>query len=199
MPEEAMKLKEIIKTIEKLFPLALAQDWDNVGLLIGDENRQIEKILLTIDITKEVLAEAKRLKTDLILSYHPVIWDGLKKITSDDIVYKLIRSGIAVFSIHTVLDAVAGGVNDGLAEMVGIVDGEPIGDYVAYPTGDNYKLVVFVPVKAAERVSNAVFAAVQCNRKLQSLRLLRSGSREFLAVRRRKAGHRQKRKAGKTR
>jgi dinuclear metal center YbgI/SA1388 family protein len=118
--------------------------------------------LLTIDVTRDVVAEAKKLKTDLIISYHPVIWDGLKKITAggpSGSVYALIRSGIAVFSIHTALDTVVGGVNDGLAEIVGIVDGEPIGDYVANPAGDNYKLVAFVPAKSAAKVSNAVFAA----------------------------------------
>ncbi len=157
-----MKIKDIAERIEKIVPLKLAQDWDNVGLLIGDRRRNVKNILLTIDVTKDVVAEAKRLKTDLIVSYHPVIWDGLKKITADspsEVTYLLIKAGISVFSIHTALDVVAGGVNDGLAEIVGICDAEPIGDYVESPAGDNYKLVVFVPVKSAAKVANAVFAA----------------------------------------
>lgn len=154
-----MKIKDIAEKIEKITPLKLAQSWDNVGLLIGDPQRNVKNILLTIDITKEVLAEANRSRTDLIISYHPVIWDGLKKISGDDIVYDLIQADIAVFSIHTALDAVLGGVNDGLAEIVGIVDAKPIGDYVENPQGDNYKLVVFVPLASAAKVSNAVFAA----------------------------------------
>jgi len=157
-----MKLKEIAEQIEKIVPLKLAQDWDNVGLLIGDAQRSVRTILLTIDITKDVLAEAKRLKTELIISYHPVIWDGLKKITADGptgVVYDLIRSGIAVFSIHTALDSAIGGVNDGLAEIVGIRNAKPIGDYVSNPANDNYKLVVFVPAKSASKISNAIFAA----------------------------------------
>lgn len=157
-----MKIKDIAEKIEKIVPLKLAQDWDNVGLLIGDPHRNVKNILLTIDITGEVLAEAKRLRTDLIISYHPVIWDGLRKITTDNqssIVYDLIQAGIAVFSIHTALDAAAGGVNDGLAEIIGIIDGKLIGDYVDNPAGDNYKLVVFVPIESAAKVSNAVFAA----------------------------------------
>src|SRR4030042_1686220 len=154
-----MKIENIAEKIEKIVPLKLAQDWDNVGLLIGDPRRNVKNILLTIDITKDVLAEAKRLRTDLIISYHPVIWDGLKKINEDNIVYELIGADIAVFSIHTALDAVVGGVNDGLAEIVGIVDGKPIGDYVESPQGNNYKLVVFVPAESAAKVSNAIFAA----------------------------------------
>jgi len=157
-----MKIKDISEQIEKIVPLKLAQDWDNVGLLIGNVQKNVKNILLTIDVTNDVVAEAKKLKTDLIVSYHPVIWDGLKKITTEapsGIVHELIRSGIAVFSIHTALDAATGGVNDGLAEIVGIEDGKPIGDYVANPAGNNYKLVVFVPVESVAEVSNAVFAA----------------------------------------
>ena len=157
-----MKIEDIAKTIEKIAPLKLAQGWDNVGLLIGDAKHDVKNILLTIDVTGDVVAEAKRLKIDLIVSYHPVIWDGLKRVTTDEqssVVYNLIRSGIAVFTIHTALDAATGGVNDGLADIVGIRDAKPIGDYVASPAGDNYKLVVFVPIKSAAKVSNAVFSA----------------------------------------
>ncbi len=157
-----MKIEDVARRIEEMYPLELAQDWDNVGLLIGDPQENVRNVLLTIDVTNDVVTEAKKLKIDLIVSYHPVIWDGLKKITArwpTRAVYELIRCGISVFSIHTALDAAIGGVNDGLAEIVGIVDGKPIGDYVAYPAGDNYKLVVFVPVESAAEVSNAIFAA----------------------------------------
>ncbi len=157
-----MNVKDIAATVEELFPLELAQDWDNVGLLIGDRKASVRRVLLTIDTTKDVVAEARKLKTELIVSYHPVIWDGLKKIAADgpsSTVYELIRSGIAVFSIHTALDAALGGVNDGLAEIVGIEHGEPIGDYVANPAGDDYKLVAFVPAESLAEVSNAIFAA----------------------------------------
>ncbi|MHC4478280.1 MAG: Nif3-like dinuclear metal center hexameric protein [Planctomycetota bacterium] len=157
-----MKVEDIASAIEKIVPLGLAQDWDNVGLLVGDPRENVKNILLTIDVTGDVVAEAKRLKTDLIVSYHPVIWDGLKKITttaSSGVVHDLIRSGVAVFSVHTALDSAVGGVNDGLAEMVGIRDAEPIGDYVQPPAGDNYKLVVFIPVDSVPKVSNAIFAA----------------------------------------
>jgi dinuclear metal center YbgI/SA1388 family protein len=157
-----MKVKDVAAAIEQIVPSSLAQDWDNVGLLIGNQQQNVKNILLTIDVTGDVVTEAKRLKTDLIVSYHPVIWDGLKKITTvgpSSAVHDLIRSGIAVFSIHTALDSAIGGVNDGLAEMVGIRDAEPIGDYVGDPTGDNYKLVVFIPVGSATKVANAIFAA----------------------------------------
>lgn len=157
-----MKVKDIAAIVEEIAPLGLAQDWDNVGLLIGDPAQDIKRLLLTIDVTKAVVAEAGKLKTDLILSYHPVIWDGLKQIRTDGatrVVYDLIQAGIGVFSIHTALDAAVGGVNDGLAEILGIEDGRPLGDYVNYAPQENYKLVVFVPVDALDKVTNAVFAA----------------------------------------
>jgi dinuclear metal center YbgI/SA1388 family protein len=157
-----MKVKDIAAQIEKIIPLGLAQSWDNVGLLLGSLEKKVKRVLLTIDITADVLAEAKRLKTDMIVCYHPIIWDGLKKINTQgptSVVYELIRSGIPVFCIHTALDAVEGGVNDGLAEIVGIQNGHPLGDYVSAPVGNNYKLAVFVPVKSAAKVADAVFAA----------------------------------------
>ncbi len=157
-----MKAQEIGRAIDKLAPLELALDWDNVGLLIGDAQKEVKNLLMTIDITKDVLAEAKKLKCDMIISYHPIIWDGLKKITAEgptEVVYELIRSGMPVFSIHTALDIVQGGVNDGLAEILGIVDAEPIGDYVDNPAAENYKLVVFAPMESLAEISNAMFAA----------------------------------------
>jgi dinuclear metal center YbgI/SA1388 family protein len=159
---EKMKVKEIAKRIGGIASLELALSWDNVGLLVGDPNKEVKKILLTIDITAEVLAEARRQRTDLIISYHPVIWDGLKKITADGagrIVYQLVRSDIAVFSIHTALDILWGGVNDAIAEIVGIENGQPVGDFVEDPSGGLYKFVVFVPVDSVRKVSEAVFAA----------------------------------------
>jgi dinuclear metal center YbgI/SA1388 family protein len=157
-----MKVRDVSAVIDGIVPLRLAQGWDNVGLLIGNPQQSVKHILLTIDVTKDVLAEAKALKTDLIISYHPLIWDGLKRITSDGptgVAYDVIRSGMAVFSIHTALDLATGGVNDGLADIIGIRDGKPIGDYVDSTAGDNYKLVVFIPMEAVAKVSEAAFAA----------------------------------------
>ena len=94
-----MKVQEIANKIEEIVPLKLAQDWDNVGLLIGDYNQNVKNALLTIDVTKDVLAEAKKAKADLIISYHPIIWDGLKKITADgetEVIHDLIRSSLCL-------------------------------------------------------------------------------------------------------
>ncbi len=153
-----LRVKDCIDKIEKLAPPELAQSWDNTGLLIGDGNSAVKKILLTIDITKDVVKEAKRSGCNFIISYHPVIWDGLKTVEKDTVVYELVKSGISVYSLHTALDAVAGGVNDALAEIVGIKNPQPLGDFVQSGQ-NNYKLVIFVPVKSLQKVADAVFKA----------------------------------------
>ena len=157
-----MKVKDIAAAVENIAPKKLAQDWDNTGLLVGDAEQNVKKMLVTIDVTKDVVAEAVKLKTDMILSYHPVIWDGLKNITPEGegaVVYELVKAGISVYSIHTSFDVVAGGVNDALADMLGIADAEPIGDYVEAPAGVFYKMVVFVPVDNVNAVADALYSA----------------------------------------
>ena len=117
-----MKIKDLGKVVDGIAPLKLALDWDNVGLLIGSEEAEVSNVLLTIDVTKGVVAEAKSKGCDTILSYHPVIWDGLKRITAEgdsSHIYDLVRSGINVFSFHTAYDMAAGGVNDELAAILG--------------------------------------------------------------------------------
>ena len=157
-----MKIKDIAQAVEEIAALGLAQDWDNVGLLIGDPNKTIKNILITIDTTKAVVEEAKKMKADLILAYHPIIWDGLKRVTADGEtahIYDLIKSGISVFCIHTALDVAAGGVNDLLADILGMENTEPIGDYVADPAGPQYKIITFVPQDAVNKVADALYAA----------------------------------------
>lgn len=157
-----MKLETLKQAVEEIAPLQLAQDWDNVGFLVGDPSRNIKTILITIDTTKAVVDEAKKLKADLILSYHPAIWDGLKKVIADGPtvpIYELIRAGIGVFSIHTALDTVAGGVNDALAGILGIEDPQPLGDFVADPAGPQYKIITFIPAPDVNKVAEAIFAA----------------------------------------
>lgn len=157
-----MKIEQVSRCVNEIADLKLAQDWDNVGFLVGDSNKEIKNILVTIDVTRAVVEEAKKLNTDLILSYHPVIWDGLKQVTStgqSEVVYELVRAGICVYSIHTAYDVAAGGVNDQLADIVGIIDAEPIGDFVDDPSGPAYKLVTFVPVENVNRVAAAIHNA----------------------------------------
>jgi len=157
-----MDLKSICKILEEIAPPALAEDWDNVGLLAGDEEQKIKRIMLTIDMTREVLTEAKDKKIDLLLAYHPPIWDPIKQVVagwgSSPLLYEAIRSNISIYALHTALDSVVGGINDVLAEIVGIEAPEPL-QSIKVGKDQLCKLVVFVPVGELEKVSEAMFAA----------------------------------------
>jgi len=122
-----MKLQAVIQTLENIAPPSLAEEWDNVGLLINPlRPRNVKKILLTIDLTEAVADEAIEAKTDLIMAYHPILFRPASRLNADNAydraVMKLVQKNIAVYSPHTALDAVIGGVNDWLADSVG--DGE---------------------------------------------------------------------------
>lgn len=119
-----MKLQDAIKVLENIAPVGLAEDWDNIGLLINPlRPRNVKRILLTIDLTEAVADEAIAAKTDLIVAYHPILFQPATRLDAgnayDRTVMKLVQKNIAVYSPHTALDAVIGGVNDWLADGVG--------------------------------------------------------------------------------
>lgn len=135
-----MNINKIVEKLNLISPLHYAEDWDNVGLLVKPSNkRDIKKILLTIDITNSVLEEAIKNKCDLIISYHPILFKSINKINYDEasskILIKLIQNNIFVYSPHTSLDVISGGVNDwlikgcgyGSISVIKIVDGSNIG------------------------------------------------------------------------
>jgi len=157
-----MRLNEITDVLEAIAPTALAEDWDNVGLLVGDYEKSIKRIMFTIDLTRGVFEEAKNKKIDLIVAYHPPIWEPLKKVVAghgaSPLLYELIRSNMAIYALHTALDSARGGVNDVLAEMVGISDAQVLAPLKSQ-TSKTCKLVVFLPENDLEEVSEAIFAA----------------------------------------
>ena len=147
-----MKLEAVIEALENIVPLHLAEEWDNVGLLINPlRPRNVRTILLTIDLTDAVAEEAIASGIDLIVTYHPVLFRPASRLDAasagDRAVMRLIQKNIAVYSPHTALDAVLGGVNDWLADGVG--EGEvsilkPKGDSDA---GQGRLVVLSRPVK----------------------------------------------------
>lgn len=112
-------IKEIIDFTETFAPLNTAMDFDNVGLLVGDENTSISKAIVCLDITKEVVKEAKEKNAQLIISHHPVIFNGLKHISQNDIPYMLIQNNLSALCLHTNLDlSTKFGVNTCLANSL---------------------------------------------------------------------------------
>jgi dinuclear metal center YbgI/SA1388 family protein len=119
-----MKLQSVIEILEGIAPPDQAEAWDNTGLLIKPVRpRRVKKILLTIDLTEAVAAEAVAGKADLIVTYHPILFRPVNRLNADTAhdrtVMKLVQKNMAVYSPHTALDAVVGGVNDWLADGVG--------------------------------------------------------------------------------
>jgi len=152
-----MKLKEAISVLYSIAPLDHAEPWDNVGLLVGDPDQAVSRAMLTIDFTAAVAAEARKHRCDLVVAYHPPIFEGLKRVTSSSLVFQAIREGVAIYSPHTALDVAEDGTNDMLADAMGLSDRGPL--RVTEGKGTEYKLVTFVPAEAVEKVSRALFDA----------------------------------------
>ncbi|MCZ6834326.1 MAG: Nif3-like dinuclear metal center hexameric protein [Planctomycetota bacterium] len=139
---------------------AYAAEWDNVGLLAGSSSWPLNKIMLTIDLTQEVLDEAREVGAEAIVAYHPPIFEPLKTLTDRDeksrLVMEAIHAGIALYSPHTALDAVPGGVNDWLAEAFGESASEPLKPNELIPWGERRKIVTIVPAEFVDSVSEAM-------------------------------------------
>lgn len=156
-----MRLSEILAAVRKLAPESLAESWDRVGLHVGDERRQVRRALLCIDLTEAVMAEAVRFRANLVIAYHPPIFDPLTHLRPDTwktrIMLEATRRHIAVYSPHTALDAVGGGVNDWLAEGVG--PGQ-VAAIRSASRGESWsKVTTFVPVARVEALRAAMAAA----------------------------------------
>lgn len=123
-----VKIKDIYREIDALAPFDSALEFDNSGFLIGDCNREVKKVLITLDATNETVKEAKEEGVDLILSHHPVIFTGLKKIEEGSVVERLIKEDIAIICAHTNLDMAKSGVNEALAEVLGLKEVEVLKD-----------------------------------------------------------------------
>ena len=155
-----MLLKSLLTALEEIAPLKHAEPWDNVGLLTGDPQQQISRIMLSIDYTPAVAAEASNLNCDLIIAYHPPLFSAVKRMTADGpsaLIHDAIRRGVAIYSPHTAWDVAPGGTNDFLADCLGLIDTAPL--RVSSAATAYLKLVTFVPDPNVESVSAALFAA----------------------------------------
>jgi dinuclear metal center YbgI/SA1388 family protein len=155
-----MNLSDLLPLLDHIAPTRYAEPWDNVGLLAGDPAQQVTRALLTIDYTPDVAAEAQQQSCDLILAYHPPIFDALKRLTAGSPVFDAIRRGVAIYSPHTALDVADGGTNDMLADILGLpADARQPLRLTQSKSAANCKLVTFAPEAAAEQVASALFDA----------------------------------------
>lgn len=141
-------------------PLELAESWDNVGLLLGDETAAVRKIMTCLTVTPASAAEAIAEHAELIVSHHPILFKPVQRLTAETTEGKmllgLLRAGIAVYSPHTAFDNTAGGINDILCGRLGLTEVKPLRQF----SGEaKCKIVVFVPDSDLAKVSDALFQA----------------------------------------
>ena len=119
-----MKVKDIVKVIEEFAPLSIQEGWDNSGLCVGSPEDEVTSVLLALDCTPALVDEAIECGADMIVTHHPLIFSGLKKITPDDMtgaaVIKAIRAGISIYAAHTNADKVIEGVSGAMAAKLGL-------------------------------------------------------------------------------
>lgn len=154
-----MKIVELTKTLESFAPLFLQESYDNSGLLIGDPETEVSRALICLDVTDEVIEEAITKKCGLIISHHPLIFKGLKRLTGNSpierMVTRCIKHDIAVYAAHTNLDNVQQGVNKIICEKIGLEDVKVLDP----KAGLLRKLVTFCPDDHAQKVLSAIFKA----------------------------------------
>ncbi len=170
-----MNVQDLIDVMERIAPLKFAESWDKVGLQLGVADRAIGgPVLLTIDLTEEVLAEAMKKQVGAVIAYHPPLWEPLKKLTDSTHTERIIRgaaeAGIAIYSPHTALDAAPGGMTEWLCEGIGSPRGEAQAGVIAGDCralapaigGDpsrEVKVITFVPQDQIDHVRNALGTA----------------------------------------
>lgn len=152
---------------ESFAPASLANDWDNVGLLVGSPEWPADRILLTIDLTEAVLQEAIEMDTQAIVSYHPPIFEPLTSITNksfkERVVLDAITNKIAIYSPHTSLDVASGGVNDWIVDGIGEGDVRALRPFGNLPSSEERKLITICPEDNVEELRLAL-SSIGCGR-----------------------------------
>lgn len=154
-----MILKELIQQLENLAPTAYQEAYDNAGLIVGNPSMEINKALVCFDVTEEVIEEAKAKAVNVIISHHPIIFGGLKKLNGSNYVERVVmaavKSDIALYAIHTNLDNVLNGTNRILADKLGLINRKTL----APMKGRFCKLVTFCPTDHTDKIRQAIFDA----------------------------------------
>jgi dinuclear metal center YbgI/SA1388 family protein len=154
-----MTIKEITNLLEQWAPLSLAEDFDNVGLLVGDSSHQVSNVLVAHDALENVVDEAVAKNCNLIVSFHPIIFSGLKRLNGSNYVeravVKAIQHNVAIYAIHTALDNMPGGVNFGMTRALELKDCR-----ILIPKKENlYRLTTYAPTAFAKALKESLFAA----------------------------------------
>jgi len=153
-----VKAAEIIQLMGQIAPASLAEDWDNVGLQVGNPAQDVKNVLIALDFNQKVLQEAIEKDCDLIITHHPFIFKGIKSVNTQNqsgkLIYKLIKNNISLFSAHTNLDIAEDGLNDYLIKKL---DVENINILKTTASQNYHKLVTFIPEDSFETVRDALY------------------------------------------
>ena len=154
-----MKIKNILSVLEEMAPLAYAEDFDNVGLLVGDQNEECKGVLVCHDALENVIEEAISKKCNLVVCFHPILFSGLKKITGKNYVersvLKAIKNDIAIYAVHTALDNHKEGVNKIFCDALGLINTKILIPKVNFIR----KLITYTTLENANQVREALFQA----------------------------------------
>jgi dinuclear metal center YbgI/SA1388 family protein len=169
------KVRDIAKEIEEIAPKYLKEDYDNVGLMVGDDEKQVKKVLLALDCTKEVIKEAKEKEADLIITHHPLLFKKPRNIIKGDLqgdkLIDLIKEDIVLYSCHTNLDRAKGGINETIVNMLGFNSQqiiEPV-DFKNYQNGGIGRLV-----KLEKEISvDEIIEKIKSNLNIKNMRVVR--------------------------
>lgn len=159
MVKQGQRIQDLVGLIHRLYAPELAEDWDNVGLQVGDPGRPLHRVMVALDSGLEAVEAARDAGAQALVTHHPLLFKPVKRLTPDDAVGKVlwtaVRDDVAIISAHTNLDCAVDGLNSWLAQKIGVEQAIPL-QAVA---GDYLKLVVFVPVGHEDAVADALFSA----------------------------------------
>jgi dinuclear metal center YbgI/SA1388 family protein len=150
---------DIVAFLECFAPPALAEEWDNVGLLMGDRRRDVRSVVTCLTLTPDVAREAIERGANLVVSHHPILFRAVQRLTADtaegQMLLDLIAAGVSVYSPHTAYDSAAEGINQQLAERLGLTEIEPLRKL---PEAGDCKIVCFIPRSHLAAVQEAVWS-----------------------------------------
>jgi dinuclear metal center YbgI/SA1388 family protein len=153
-----LRTAEIFKIIEETAPLSLAETWDNPGLQLGSYTDEVSRIVTCLDLTDKVIKEAIASKAELILTHHPMFFEGLKRIDRDrytgKMIQMLLQNSISVYAAHTNLDKAHGGLNDYVGNLLGLKELTPL--LPEKKTAGYYKVVTFVPKTHLQNILSGI-------------------------------------------
>jgi dinuclear metal center YbgI/SA1388 family protein len=155
-PSKMARVREIAEAVEQIAPEALAEDWDNVGLQVGEPDGEVDRVLVALTPLPEVFVEAEEVGANFLLFHHPLIFRALSRMNTasypGSLVARAVRGNLTVYAAHTNYDAAPGGVSVALAESLGLSGALEL----VAPRGGLRKLVVFVPEENADEISDAL-------------------------------------------